>query len=346
MALFLDFKKAFDTVDHDILVIKLEKNGFRGKLLNLLKNYLINRVKFVSDGIINSTFEKITCGVPQGSVLGRLLFLIWINDISNVTKTSEKSLFADDTAIVGSGKTRAFLKEFRIDTQSLNDWCNVNKLSINTDKSKLMGFGKAMPHASISLAGENMENKDSFNYLSIEIDKKLNFYLQTIKFCTKISKFNGVLYRGRPCFSKQALIKFYIAYVIPLISYGLLAYGCTSKSNLDKIFLAQKKIIRTIFLLRKYDHVLEYFSKFQLQSVHEFFISQLFSETIFQFLEKSPLKVLNLDYVKTRRSTRSNSLGCIPLPLRKFGFVQNCEKSLNTENLTTTGETNIAIRGI
>ena len=121
MALFLDFKKAFDTVDHDILIIKLEKNGFCGKFLNSLKNFLFNRVQFVSDGIINSSFEKITCGVPQGSVLGPLFFLIFINDISNVTKTSEISPFAGDTAIVGSGKMRAFLKEFRTDTQSLND---------------------------------------------------------------------------------------------------------------------------------------------------------------------------------------------------------------------------------
>ena len=186
-----------------------------------------------------------------------------------------------------------------------------------------MGFGTSMPDASISIAGENMENKESFKYLGIEIDKKLNFKMQTVKVCTKISKFNGVLYRGRSCFSKQALIKFYIAYVIPLISHGLLAYGCTSISNLDKIFLAQKKIIRTIFFLEKYDRVSKYFSKFQLQSVHEIFISQLLSETIFQLLGKSPLKFLNLDYVKTHRSTRSNSLGCIPLPLRKSKLPQN-----------------------
>ena len=114
------------------------------------------------------------------------MFLIFINDISNVTKTSKISLFADDTAIVGSGKTRAFLKEFSTDTLSLNDWCNDNKLSINTDKSKLMGFGKTMPDASISIAGENMEYKESFKYLGVKIDKKLNFIMQTVKFCTKI----------------------------------------------------------------------------------------------------------------------------------------------------------------
>ena len=84
-----------------------------------------------------------------------------------------------------------------------------------------------------------MKNKESFIYLNIEINKKFNFNMQIVKICTKTSKFNGVLYRRRSCFSKQALIKFYIAYVIPLISYGLLAYGCTSKSNLVKFFVAQ-----------------------------------------------------------------------------------------------------------
>ena len=74
MALFLDFKKAFDTVDFDILIIKLEKYGFRGKFLNLLQNYLTNRVQYVTDGTINSSLEKITCGVPQSSVLGPLFF--------------------------------------------------------------------------------------------------------------------------------------------------------------------------------------------------------------------------------------------------------------------------------
>ena len=96
----------------------------------------------MTDGTINSPFEKITCGLPQGSVLSPLLFLIYINDISIINEVTEISLFADDTALVGSGKTPMFIKDFSKDVQSINNWCNVNKLSINTDKSKLMAFGK------------------------------------------------------------------------------------------------------------------------------------------------------------------------------------------------------------
>ena len=139
-----------------------------------------------------------------------------------------------------------------------------------------MAFGKDLSDSKISFAGQIMENMDSFKYLGIEVDKKLNFNNQTEKFAEKMSKFTGVLYRGRSCFSKQSLLKFYTAYVILIISYGFIAYGCTSKTNLDKIFLIQKKIIRTIFFLRKYDHVSEFISKYRQQNLYEMFISQLF----------------------------------------------------------------------
>ena len=113
------------------------------------------------------------------------MFLIYINDISAFNEVTEISLFADDTAIVGSGKTPMFLKEISKDIQSFDDWCNVNKLSINTDKSKLMAFGKDLSDSKISFAGQTMENIDSFKYLGIEVDKKLNFNNQTEKICKK-----------------------------------------------------------------------------------------------------------------------------------------------------------------
>ena len=147
-----------------------------------------------------------------------------------------------------------FVKEFSKYVKSINDWCNVNKLSIYADKSKLMAFGKDLSDSKNSIAGQTMENMDCFKYLVIKVNKKLNFNNQTEKFCKKVSKLNGVLYRARSCVSKQTLIRIYMAYVIAIISYDLIAYGCTSKTNLDKIFLIQKKIIRTIFFFRTYDH--------------------------------------------------------------------------------------------
>ena len=170
-----------------------------------------------------------------------------------------------------------------------------------------MAFGKDLSDSKISIAGQTMENMDNFKYLGIEVDKKLNFNNQKRFF----------LYRGRSYFSKQSLVKFYMAYVIPIISYSMIAYGCTSKTNLDRIFLTKKKVLRTIFFLRKYHHVSKYFPKYQLQNVHEMFISQLCSEAMFQFLEVSPLNFSNLQSRRMGRLTRRGSLGCLSLPLRK-----------------------------
>ena len=124
-----------------------------------------------------------------------------------------------------------FIKEFSKDIQSIDDWCNVNKLSINTDKSKLMAFGKDLSDSKVSIADQTMENMESFKYLGIEVDKKLNFKNQTEKICKKASKFNGNLHRGRSCFSRQSLVKFYMAYVITVTSYGLISYQCNSKTS-------------------------------------------------------------------------------------------------------------------
>ena len=146
----------------------------------------------MTDGTINPSLEKIPCRVPRGSVLGPLLILIYINDVSIMNEVTEISLFADDTATVGSEKTPMFIKEVSKDVQSINDWCNVNKLSINTDKSKLMAFGKDLSYSKISIAGQTMENMDSSKYLGTEVDKKLNVNDETEKLCKKASKFNCV----------------------------------------------------------------------------------------------------------------------------------------------------------
>ena len=111
----------------------------------------------------------------------------------------------------------------------------------------------------IKLGGEKLDYTTNFKYLGVLLDCELNFSDQIESVCTKLRKFNGIMYSARTCFSKYHLLHFYSADIIPIMSYGLISYGCGAKSNMDKIYLVQKKILRTIFFKRKYEHITNVF---------------------------------------------------------------------------------------
>ena len=132
---FLDLKKAFDTIDHNILLYKLDMYGFRGNCLKWLSSYLSNRIQRVVVNGVSSSWSKIECGVPQGSFLGPLLFLLYINDLPKACETSEILLFADDTNLTSIG---CQIIDVQKDMTSLNNWLHANKLVINLSKTVQM----------------------------------------------------------------------------------------------------------------------------------------------------------------------------------------------------------------
>ena len=141
--IFLDYSKAFDTVDHDIMLRKLCHYGIRGSALNWFSSYLSDRKQLVTYNDITSSTKVISCGVPQGSILGPLLFLIHINDLCNICKLTTPILFADDTNLFSSG-TDVDIMECIINEEltHISEWLKVNKLSLNTNKTQYMVFTK------------------------------------------------------------------------------------------------------------------------------------------------------------------------------------------------------------
>ena len=138
---FIDLQKAFDTVNHEILCEKLAFYGFRGNSQLLIKSFLLNRQQYVSiNGFDSSKLDK-QCGVPQGSTLGPLLFLLYINDLRFALKDSIASHFVDDTCILyASNKVKSIETVLNCDLKLISDGLKANRLSLNVDKSKLLMF--------------------------------------------------------------------------------------------------------------------------------------------------------------------------------------------------------------
>ena len=164
IGIFLDLKKAFDTVDHKILLKKLYAYGIRGVALKLLESYLSGRSQYVVYDYQQSATLSITCGVPQGSVLGPLLFIIYMNDICNVSQLLFTVLYADDTCVLVNRKSlNLIIETVNSELQILSTWLKSNKLSLNTTKSYYAGFHRArmkLPNNSIKLKIDNTNIKE------------------------------------------------------------------------------------------------------------------------------------------------------------------------------------------
>ena len=178
--IFIDLEKAFDTVNHQILCNKLNYYGFRGKFNNLLKSFLSNRKQFVSINGFDSSHLEIKCGVPQGSTLGPLLFLLYINDLRYSWKYSTVSHFADDTSIIySSNHLKTIETNLNFDLKCVPEWLKSNRLSLNVKKTKLLFFRSKyktiQENISIKIQGVRINPSSHVKYLGIFIDEHLSW---------------------------------------------------------------------------------------------------------------------------------------------------------------------------
>ena len=186
ISIFIDLKKAFDTIDHNILLDKLRNYGIRGIALQWIQSYHSNRSQFVTCNNTRSNFMDILCGVPQGSILGPLLFIIYINDIVNVSEKLKFILFADDTNVFFSSENKVNLKhDIEIELKKLVTWLEINKLTMNVSKTNYMIFRMGnIIDFELSIKNEKLTRLKSIKFLGLYFDDELNWkahidYVQT-----------------------------------------------------------------------------------------------------------------------------------------------------------------------
>ena len=250
IGVFLDLSKAFDTVNHNIMLRKLEFYGIRGIALQWFKHYLSGRKQYVMFNNTQSSMQYITCGVPQGSVLGPLLFLIYINDIPNCLKHSKSIVFADDTTIFTScNNMNTLYNNMNGDLANLINWFKANKLSLNIAKtnyilfrsSKFVNLGDNLKlYAGANEIIRNVRCK----FLGIVIDDKLCWLDHINSINIKLSRSLYILNSVKNMLPNFILRQIYYTMVQPYLTYGIILWGSTYQSYLKRTVILQKKAIR------------------------------------------------------------------------------------------------------
>ena len=250
--IFLDLSKAFDLINHDILLEKLNYYGVRGIALEWFKSYLTDRQQYVTVGDGTSAKESVNLGVPQGSILGPLLFIIYMNDIPNSSQESKLILFADDTTVLYKSKTTQQLNLLiNKDMSNLTNWFKTNKLLLNPNKSKLIIFqkqntNKVPNNISLNIDGTIIKPEKNTLFLGIQIQNNLKWNSHISSVCNKLSKTNYILKQLKRHLPTHILRLIYTSLFVPYIQYGILTWYNSPNYNLQRVAKLQKRAIRSI----------------------------------------------------------------------------------------------------
>ena len=253
LSVYLDFSKAFDTICHEILLKKIEIMGFRGPIHNWIRSYLTNRKQFVSIGEASSDMLFTKMGVPQGSTLGPLLFILYINDMSNSLSYLKTIHFADDSTLhISMNKNENIAPRINADLAVINTWLISNKLHLNIDKTKYMIFSMRDKPLDLSLVigNSHIERTNVKKFLGMYIDERLTFGDHTNKICLKMSRSVGVMRRLKAFIPRDILKKLFYSFIYSKFTYGIICYGSAYQNQVQRVKKVIDRSLKLVFNTR------------------------------------------------------------------------------------------------
>lgn len=284
-ALFMDLSKAFDHVDHAILLKKLSSCGIRGNALNLIKSYLSDRIQAteISRLCCNTKTEKnyrsnhrtVSVGVPQGSILGPLLFLIYINDFPSAIKRN-MILYADDSTLILTNRNEIGLENDANETlANIVIWLKAHNLVLNIDKTNYMRFcnRKQPTSINISFEGRSIREICVHKFLGIHLDSHLNWKAHVETVCTRLSQFSYALYQLSKVANRTTVLIAYRAHVESILRYGLIFWG--NSTNRNDALVAQKRCVRSVCRLKPTDSCKPHFKMLHILTLPSLYILEV-----------------------------------------------------------------------
>jgi hypothetical protein len=299
ISIFVDLTKAFDTVDHEILLHKLDFYGIRGHANNFFRSYLSGRSQYTIVNGESSDINNIHCGVPQGSVLGPLFFALYINDMYTAVGEDHIRLFADDTALyMWSNDLPTLVENIKVKFSELHKWCLSNKLIINNDKTNFVLFhakNKQIPKnfKNIHIGRVTIDRVPHFKYLGVTLDESLNWNKHVDNICASLVKYFGIFNQIKSKLSTTFLRQLYYAFVYSKIKYAIEVYGNCSLANLRKVQILQNKLLKLLFSYDRFTDTNELHDRLQILKVKDIFETSILNFVNECLSERCPEIFLN-----------------------------------------------------
>ncbi len=353
----MDLQKAFDTVNHDIILNKLRTIGFKDDCIKWFRSYLCNRKQFTDVNGQHSEFENVTCGVPQGSILGPLLFLVYVNDMS-ASVQCELYLYADDSALLTTGKSIEHIESvLEGELKNVSKWLIDNKLSLHLGKTESVIYGppkKVKDRVmNINIDGIMIKGKDSVKYLGAHLDQCLTGVTMATNAIKKVNKCLKFMYRKSEFLNFKERLMMSNALIQPTFDYGCnFWFRSLGKVVRSKLQVTQNKVIR--FVLEKgnrYHVAVSDFRKLKWISVEKRVDFMTLCNMFKIYHKKAPKYLCHIDFIKdshshnTRYSTMSFSVPSVktqgkhtfkysgiflwnnlPMYVKQSQFKHNCKK--------------------